>query len=226
MQHPGTTTLHWLYSELISNDIRRIFSLSQVIFSSRSKLHSSLVLVKGSEREANKVQEATRLLIHYMCRSMAVSVFSLYWFLLSNSRIQTRHFALHVATKYRCERTYVNVNWYFVFVSFSFFARIKSVWICNLRFHRITMTLSKAKTMRSCSASWIAPKQRFVVTWVSGDFLFSKYLPLISYYIRFDSTIRFDLAFVWAFFTRLQMDLCHIQIFLLRGFTSQDTVGL
>lgn len=50
------------------------FVFSQVIFSSRSKLHSSLVLVKGCEREANKVQEATRLLIHYMCRSMAVSV--------------------------------------------------------------------------------------------------------------------------------------------------------
>lgn len=47
---------------------------SQVIFSSRSKLHSSLVLVKGSEREAVKVQQATRLLINFMCQSMSVSI--------------------------------------------------------------------------------------------------------------------------------------------------------
>lgn len=39
----------------------------QVIFSSRPKLHSSLVLVKGSEKDAERVQEATQLLINYTC---------------------------------------------------------------------------------------------------------------------------------------------------------------
>ncbi|XP_055851865.1 protein bicaudal C [Episyrphus balteatus] len=39
----------------------------QVIFSSRPKLHSSLVLVKGSEKDADKVQEATQLLINCTC---------------------------------------------------------------------------------------------------------------------------------------------------------------
>lgn len=50
----------------------------QVIFSTRPKLHSSLVLVKGSEKEADKVQEATQLLINYMCESIAVSANSLF----------------------------------------------------------------------------------------------------------------------------------------------------
>lgn len=44
----------------------------QVIFSSRSKLHSSLVLVKGSEKEAANVQDATRLLIIHMCGSVSI----------------------------------------------------------------------------------------------------------------------------------------------------------
>lgn len=43
----------------------------QVIFSSRSKLHSSLVLVKGSEKEAANVKEATRLLIIRMCGNVS-----------------------------------------------------------------------------------------------------------------------------------------------------------
>lgn len=43
-----------------------------VIFSSRSKLHSSLVLVKGSEREAANVRDATRLLIIHMCGSVSI----------------------------------------------------------------------------------------------------------------------------------------------------------
>lgn len=43
----------------------------QVIFSTRPKLHSSLVLVKGSEKEELKVKEATRRLMDFMCENMA-----------------------------------------------------------------------------------------------------------------------------------------------------------
>ncbi|TMW46084.1 hypothetical protein DOY81_008835, partial [Sarcophaga bullata] len=43
----------------------------QVIFSSRPKLHSSLVLVKGSEKEAGQVQEATQTLINFSCENIA-----------------------------------------------------------------------------------------------------------------------------------------------------------
>ncbi|XP_037911296.1 protein bicaudal C isoform X2 [Hermetia illucens] len=43
----------------------------QVIFTSRPKLHSSLILVKGSEKEAAKVKEATQLLINYTCDNVA-----------------------------------------------------------------------------------------------------------------------------------------------------------
>lgn len=54
-------------------DVEAKFNI-QVIFSTRPKLHSSLVLVKGSEKEAAKVQEATQLLINFMCESIAVSI--------------------------------------------------------------------------------------------------------------------------------------------------------
>lgn len=43
----------------------------QVIFSTRPKLHSSLVLVKGSEKEELKVKEATRRLMDFMCENIA-----------------------------------------------------------------------------------------------------------------------------------------------------------
>lgn len=43
----------------------------QVIFSTRPKLHSSLVLVKGSEKEEQKVKEATRRLMDFMCENIA-----------------------------------------------------------------------------------------------------------------------------------------------------------
>uniref|UniRef100_A0A182J0X5 Uncharacterized protein n=1 Tax=Anopheles atroparvus TaxID=41427 RepID=A0A182J0X5_ANOAO len=43
----------------------------QVIFSTRPKLHSSLVLVKGSEKEEQMVKEATRRLMDLMCENMA-----------------------------------------------------------------------------------------------------------------------------------------------------------
>lgn len=48
----------------------------QVIFSSRQKLHSSLVLIKGSEKDYKKVKEATQRLIHFICGSLAVSTIS------------------------------------------------------------------------------------------------------------------------------------------------------
>jgi protein bicaudal C len=54
-------------------EIEKEFNV-QVIFSTRPKLHSSLVLVKGSEKEVLKVKEATKRLIDYMCESIAVSV--------------------------------------------------------------------------------------------------------------------------------------------------------
>ncbi|XP_050101510.1 protein bicaudal C [Anopheles aquasalis] len=43
----------------------------QVIFSTRPKLHSSLVLVKGSEKEEQLVKEATRRLMDLMCEGIA-----------------------------------------------------------------------------------------------------------------------------------------------------------
>ncbi|KAI9575920.1 protein bicaudal C [Glossina fuscipes] len=43
----------------------------QVIFSSRPKLHSSLILVKGSEKDATQVQEATQTLINFSCGNIA-----------------------------------------------------------------------------------------------------------------------------------------------------------
>ncbi|XP_059221980.1 protein bicaudal C [Stomoxys calcitrans] len=46
----------------------------QVIFSSRPKLHSSLVLVKGSEKEAGHVQEATQTLINFSCDNIASQI--------------------------------------------------------------------------------------------------------------------------------------------------------
>ncbi|XP_055548937.1 protein bicaudal C [Wyeomyia smithii] len=46
----------------------------QVIFSTRPKLHSSLVLVKGSEKEELKVKEATRRLMDLMCESIASQI--------------------------------------------------------------------------------------------------------------------------------------------------------
>uniref|UniRef100_A0A1I8M2W9 K Homology domain-containing protein n=1 Tax=Musca domestica TaxID=7370 RepID=A0A1I8M2W9_MUSDO len=46
----------------------------QVIFSSRPKLHSSLVLVKGSEKEAGHVQEATQTLINFSCENIASQI--------------------------------------------------------------------------------------------------------------------------------------------------------
>lgn len=50
----------------------------QVIFSSRPKLHSALVLIKGSEMEVVKVKEATRRLIDYICGEIAVRKLSIF----------------------------------------------------------------------------------------------------------------------------------------------------
>ncbi|XP_052864286.1 protein bicaudal C [Anopheles cruzii] len=46
----------------------------QVIFSTRPKLHSSLVLVKGSEKEEQMVKEATRRLMDLMCENIASQI--------------------------------------------------------------------------------------------------------------------------------------------------------
>lgn len=54
-------------------DVEAKFKI-QVIFSARPKLHSSLVLVKGCEKEAASVQEAAQLLINFMCESIAVRI--------------------------------------------------------------------------------------------------------------------------------------------------------
>lgn len=64
-------------------DVEAKFKI-QVIFSARPKLHSSLVLVKGCEKEAASVQEAAQLLINFMCESIAVRTlfFSVEEFLL------------------------------------------------------------------------------------------------------------------------------------------------
>ncbi|XP_055384865.1 protein bicaudal C [Condylostylus longicornis] len=43
----------------------------QVFFSTRTKLHSSLMLVKGSEKDASNVKEATKVLIDYTCGDIA-----------------------------------------------------------------------------------------------------------------------------------------------------------
>ncbi|EDV58077.1 protein bicaudal C [Drosophila erecta] len=46
----------------------------QVIFSTRPKLHTSLVLVKGSEKESGQVRDATQLLINFACESIASQI--------------------------------------------------------------------------------------------------------------------------------------------------------
>ncbi|EDW57610.2 uncharacterized protein Dvir_GJ18051 [Drosophila virilis] len=46
----------------------------QVIFSSRPKLHTSLVLVKGSEKESAQVRDATQLLINFAFESIASQI--------------------------------------------------------------------------------------------------------------------------------------------------------
>ncbi|ALC39912.1 BicC [Drosophila busckii] len=46
----------------------------QVIFSTRPKLHTSLVLVKGSEKESIKVRNATQLLINYAYECIASQI--------------------------------------------------------------------------------------------------------------------------------------------------------
>lgn len=43
------------------------------MFRSRPKLHATLVVVKGHERDVVNVKKATMLLIKYMCDSVAVS---------------------------------------------------------------------------------------------------------------------------------------------------------
>lgn len=45
------------------------------MFRSRPKLHATLVVVKGNERDVVNVKKATMLLIKYMCDSVAVSIF-------------------------------------------------------------------------------------------------------------------------------------------------------
>lgn len=70
----------------------------QVIFSSRPKLHSSLVLVKGSEKEAEQVQEATQTLINFSCENIAVCI-SCYLkckiFSLSSNSVSESNFSKH-----------------------------------------------------------------------------------------------------------------------------------
>lgn len=50
----------------------------QVIFSSKSKIHVLLVSVKGSERDATNVQDATRFLAIHMCGKVTTIYFNLY----------------------------------------------------------------------------------------------------------------------------------------------------
>lgn len=80
------------YFAIIFHIIFLVSFIWQVIFSTRVKLHSSLVLVKGSEKEAARVQEATQLLINFMCDNIAVSclLFSLLSLLLM--RVCERYF--------------------------------------------------------------------------------------------------------------------------------------
>ncbi|XP_055643769.1 protein bicaudal C [Toxorhynchites rutilus septentrionalis] len=54
-------------------EVEREFNV-QVIFSTRPKLHSSLVLVKGAEKEEQKVKEATRRLMEFMCENIASQI--------------------------------------------------------------------------------------------------------------------------------------------------------
>ena len=64
----------------------------QVMFKTRSKLHATIVLVKGVEWEVDQVKQATILLMEYMCESLVVSfqdllviLTTLWWILESNS---------------------------------------------------------------------------------------------------------------------------------------------
>lgn len=45
----------------------------QVMFRTRQKLNSTLVVVKGSEWEVARVKDATQLLINQMCTALTVS---------------------------------------------------------------------------------------------------------------------------------------------------------
>lgn len=40
----------------------------------RQKLHSTIVMVKGTEKEADKAKQATFLLINFLCDTFAVSI--------------------------------------------------------------------------------------------------------------------------------------------------------
>jgi protein bicaudal C len=55
-------------------DVEKKYNI-QVIFSTRPKLHSSMVLVKGCEKDHQDVKDATKRLIEYMFESIAVSLF-------------------------------------------------------------------------------------------------------------------------------------------------------
>lgn len=110
----------------------------QVIFSLRPKLHSSLVLVKGSERDSTQVKEATQTLINFYCGNLAVS--SIHWIEICD---------LHSE------------------LLLSIF-RIKYWYICKWRYHRSTMRLWRGRITLICSKSWIKLKQRwplFSETW-------------------------------------------------------------
>lgn len=53
-----------------------------VMFRTRPKLHSTMVMVKGHEWDVIRVKEATMQLITHMCGNLAVSYLTLYLFKL------------------------------------------------------------------------------------------------------------------------------------------------
>lgn len=53
----------------------------QVMFRNRPKLQPTLVMVKGCEKDVERVKEATTKLIEHMCGSLAVSIIVLSNFL-------------------------------------------------------------------------------------------------------------------------------------------------
>lgn len=68
-------------------DVKEKFNI-EVIFSSRSKLHSSLILVKGSEQDAKNVCHATEFLIIHMYQCNSVSFL--------DSLIDSTHFSIWI----------------------------------------------------------------------------------------------------------------------------------
>lgn len=150
-------------------DLSIIKMRSQVIFSSRSKLHSALVLVKGSEREWRKVTEATALLINFMCNGKAVSIrFEISAFLLCfHNRPSTAKFCIvsvpHFITnnfdvmkkkKQNCAHENIQFDTFVRCVSFNL-----NICLCLFSLCSLERNQREFATRDFCASSWHCQRQ-------------------------------------------------------------------